>query len=208
MQTLIIKDINNLYFTSDPHLNHKNIIEFCNRPFGSVEEMNKVIISNWNNTIKHGDWVYILGDFCLGDRKMWCYFLNQLPGNKILIQGNHDRDKNIPIDKFADVYNGFVNVEVKDPEIKGGSQRITLCHYPMLSWYHSHMGAWQLFGHWHSHKVVSPNNENKEVSEYVKEEYFYMDKVRPTQYDCGMDGNNFTPISYHNVKKIIQSKMT
>lgn len=157
---------------------------YCDRPFGSLEEMDGTIISNWNNKIQHGDWVYILGDFCWGDRKMWCYFLNQLSGHKILIQGNHDRDKNIPEDKFVEVVPGFLNLSMKDPEIKGGEQRITLCHYPMLSWYHSHMGAWQLFGHVHGK----------------------LDILRG-QMDVGVDSNDFTPVSYHEVKKFIQKNL-
>ena len=45
----------NIYVTSDTHFNHKNIIEYCNRPYSSVEEMNKAIIDNWNSVVKDED---------------------------------------------------------------------------------------------------------------------------------------------------------
>jgi calcineurin-like phosphoesterase family protein len=47
---------------------------------------------------------------------------------------------------------------------------------------------------------------NKEVADYVKEEHSCMKFLRPTQYDVGVDGNNFYPVSYNNLKKIITSK--
>ena len=59
-------DGNKVFFTSDTHFYHGNIIRFCNRPFKSVEMMNETIISNWNNTVGQDDIVFHLGDFCLG----------------------------------------------------------------------------------------------------------------------------------------------
>ena len=209
MKTRVVSNIDEIYFTSDLHLQHANIIELCDRPYSSLEEMNKALISNWNNTIKHGDWVYILGDFCWGDRKMWVYFLHQLPGNKILIQGNHDKDNNIPRDMFVDVIDGFLNMEIKDPDIQSKSQRLTLCHYPMLSWYQSHKGAWQLFGHWHTLATQKPqvNRVKEGESDYIREEFILMDRVRRSQWDVGVDLNNYTPISYQQIKKIMTKNL-
>lgn len=53
-----------IFYIADTHFNHSNIIGFDNRPFSSVEEMNETLIHNWNSVVKHGDQVYILGDFC------------------------------------------------------------------------------------------------------------------------------------------------
>lgn len=84
----------NIYVTSDTHFNHKNIIEYCNRPYSSVEEMNKAIIDNWNSVVKDEDTVYMLGDFCLGGKEVIKELCSQLKGHKILIKGNHDHGTN------------------------------------------------------------------------------------------------------------------
>ena len=53
---------------SDTHFDHQRIIEYTNRPFSSVDEMNAVIIKNWNSVINQDDIVYVLGDFCFGNK--------------------------------------------------------------------------------------------------------------------------------------------
>ena len=51
-----------IYYTSDLHLFHDNIIRLCNRPYKNVYEMNDDIVERWNNKVKPDDDVYILGD--------------------------------------------------------------------------------------------------------------------------------------------------
>lgn len=82
------------YFISDLHFNHQNIIQYCNRPFETVEEMNKILIKNWVKKVKSIDRVFFLGDFCLGGREQIAKFANQLTGKKIMIKGNHERSNN------------------------------------------------------------------------------------------------------------------
>jgi hypothetical protein len=81
-----------IYFTSDCHLFHPRIIEYepFTRHFGSVIEMNEVIISNWNSVVKPEDEVYVLGDFIMGDIKNVASTLARLNGKITLVRGNHD----------------------------------------------------------------------------------------------------------------------
>lgn len=83
-------DGNRVFFTSDTHFNHTNIIRFCNRPFKDVSHMNETIISNWNRVVGSEDIVFHLGDFCLGGSAEWINVLNRLNGKIYLISGNHD----------------------------------------------------------------------------------------------------------------------
>lgn len=79
------------WFTSDTHFGHQRIIELCNRPFSSVEEMNESLIRNWNSVVHPRDIVYHLGDVALGTIADSLPLVGRLNGYKILVPGNHDR---------------------------------------------------------------------------------------------------------------------
>ena len=55
-----------IWFTSDLHLNNKNVIKYCNRQYEDQYEMNKALIENWNSKVAEDDAVYVLGDFIMG----------------------------------------------------------------------------------------------------------------------------------------------
>lgn len=80
-----------IYFISDTHFYHFNIIRYCNRPFKNMDEMNELIINNWNTYVTDEDTIYHLGDFSLSTEENLKIIFNRLKGNKILIRGNHDR---------------------------------------------------------------------------------------------------------------------
>ncbi|MBB4235071.1 metallophosphoesterase [Rhizobium esperanzae] len=79
----------NVWFISDTHFGHNNIITYCRPQFSSVGEMEEVIIENWNSAVKPQDLVYHLGDFAwkTEDAKRVRPKLN---GAIRLIVGNHD----------------------------------------------------------------------------------------------------------------------
>lgn len=78
---------------ADTHFGHTNIIDYCNRPFSSVEEMDEVIIDNWNSVVGEKDLVYHLGDFAFGkgSRERIADYRAKLNGQIFLFRGNHDR---------------------------------------------------------------------------------------------------------------------
>ncbi len=130
-----------IFFTSDTHFGHANIIKYCNRPFESVNQMDEVLINNWNSVVRPDDEVYHLGDFSFADPKKYVYRLN---GKIHLIKGNHDYRRKDRLFLEAGI------VWVKDLfELKKVDPNIVLCHYAMRVWPKSHYGAWQLYGHSH-----------------------------------------------------------
>jgi len=79
------------WFTADLHLGHANIIRYCNRPFVDAEQMNEVLIKNWNDVVGKDDEVYVLGDFAFVKRVPdTVAYMERLNGNITLIRGNHD----------------------------------------------------------------------------------------------------------------------
>ena len=79
-----------IFFTSDTHFTHNNIIKFCNRPFKDVEEMNQTLVDNWNKVVGPTDIIYHLGDFCFAGSAEWHSIIGQLNGRIHLILGNHE----------------------------------------------------------------------------------------------------------------------
>lgn len=114
------------YIISDTHFNHKNIIEYANRPFKSVKHMNNILIKNWNNTVKKNDTIYILGDFTFGNKDSIKELVSKLNGRKILILGNHDRSIHKQVKFWYNI--GFYEV-YKHPIIF--RNRFILSHEPI-----------------------------------------------------------------------------
>jgi calcineurin-like phosphoesterase family protein len=148
----------NTWITSDLHLFHKNILKYSPkaRPFKDIDEMHDYIISNWNNTVKSDDTVYILGDVSLVGSQKVVPVLQQLNGSKILIEGNHDQG-NLKSSSFRAC---FTEVhKYKDFFYK--DTRLILFHYPIVSWAGSHHGSIHLFGHCHGR--YNPYERGKDV---------------------------------------------
>ena len=79
---------------SDLHLGHQNIIEYCNRPFTSVDEMNSTLIENWNEVVGENDIVFFLGDLGrFANEEALNRWLIKLTGRIIFIEGNHDHPR-------------------------------------------------------------------------------------------------------------------
>jgi len=139
--------MNKVFFTSDTHFNHTNIIKYTNRPFKDVNEMNRVLIEKWNAKVSPRDTVYFLGDFAMGPIHRWKDFYKVLKGEKILIRGSHDRNA-----KFMKEDVGFTEIHEK-LEVDLGEHGIWLLqHEPMKTsqkLLHGHVHQhWRRLGEW------------------------------------------------------------
>lgn len=153
------------FFTADTHFGHGKVINYCKRPFATADEMDEVLIDNWNMIVKPDDVVYHLGDFMWhGDKRAATSLLNELNGRKHLIVGNHDH-------RQVRNNSGWVEVDkLIEREIDG--VHVTMCHYPLRTWAGIRRGGIHLHGHTHG----SIQREN-------------------LTYDVGVDVWNFRPVS-------------
>ena len=132
------------YYIADLHFGHNAILNFDNRPFGSTEEMEEVLVANWNAVVQPEDTVFILGDFCWKQADEWLRIIRRLKGSKVLIQGNHDLSTYPPElrKEFADIK------EYK--EIHDNGRNVILSHYPILFYKRSNNPKYiMLCGHVH-----------------------------------------------------------
>lgn len=164
--------MSNLFFTSDVHFGHSNIIKFCNRPFASVEEMNEGLIERWNAVVNPGDTVWSLGDFAFMPFDKTMEVIKRLNGDLHMVLGNHDQK--IAQNRKELLDSGLVK-EIRDyKELSHNKQRICLFHYAQRAWNGSHYGSWQLFGH--THGDMEPYGKSVDVgvdSPYVTGEAPY-----------------------------------
>lgn len=133
-----------IFFISDLHFGHENIIKYDHRPFNSVNEMDDTMISNWNSTVTEEDTVYILGDFSWRNAKETAEILEKLKGKKNLIIGNHDT-KFVNDKKCRKEFIEICNYK----EITVDKTKIVLSHYPIMFWKDQWTGVPHLYGHVH-----------------------------------------------------------
>ena len=132
-----------IWFTADLHFGHENVIKFSNRPFSTVSEMDEAIIKLWNKLVEPRDTVFVLGDFSFHyGATHTSTILARLPGNKVLIRGNHDHRKTLKkIHGWTFVRDYY--------DLKHKQEHIVLSHYAFEVWRDCHHGSWHLHGHSH-----------------------------------------------------------
>ena len=153
-----------IFLTADHHFGHDNIIKNCNRPFKDVDEMNAVLIDNWNSVINKKDIIYHLGDIvCFRKNEYLIDILKQLNGRIHLILGNHDNIKKKNYQLFDSIE------QLKTIKYKG--IKIVLCHYAMRVWNCSCHGSLHFYAHSHGMLPIKANS-----------------------MDVGVDCHNFKPL--------------
>lgn len=173
-----------IYFTSDHHFGHKNIIKFSERPFKDVTEMDEFMIQKWNEKVNPEDEVYHLGDVGLNAPDKLKKILDRLNGKIYLISGNHEKSAHACEYRFEWIKD-YYELVIKDASFHKGQQLIVLSHYAMRVWNASHWGTYQLYGHSHGSLPDDP---------------------KALAFDVGVDCHGFSPLSYEEVKAIMKTK--
>ena len=127
-----------IWFWSDQHFYHNNIIKYSNRPFADVTEMTEKMIANYNSVVGVDDVIFWLGDVSFTGTEKTNEVLGRLNGYKILVFGNHDLDrkgklKNMEFDEIHSIYlfNNWI-----------------LMHYPCRAYLPD--GFYSIHGHTHT----------------------------------------------------------
>lgn len=87
-----------IWLASDTHFGHKKILDFTKRTEGFEERF----LTAWDNIVGSNDVVMLLGDIAWGKVSYWFGRLREMPGQKVLLMGNHDRNKPKWYSKFVD----------------------------------------------------------------------------------------------------------
>ena len=175
-----------LFFTSDPHYGHENILKYCHRPFSSIEEHDEELIRLWNETVPEDGIVFILGDIGFCSETYLKTILNRLNGKIYWIIGNHDWRRITPgiMNRFECITQQMV--------ITVDNKLVYLNHFPFLCYPDSDRHpVYQFFGHVHS----GPLSGSSDISRLVH--------LNKRQYDVGVDNNEYKPISFQDIIKKI-----
>ena len=212
-------NVRDVFFTSDTHFGHKNIIKYCNRPFEDVKQMDERLIENWNQKVPKNAIVFHLGDFAfIKEKKNYLDLVDSLNGDIVLVEGNHDggihrdvqrilRDADPQQDKFTIAPSLYeVDIQVEDEKL-----RFVLCHYAMRVWNKSHYGAIHLYGHSHGTLPDDPHSRSMDVGvdsfteevsgsqiSFLAKTYkpFHLDEILLAMYK-----KTFKPVDHHDKRR-------
>lgn len=188
-----------IYYTADPHFGHRNIIQYCNRPWSSVEEMNEGLVARWNAVVRPEDTVYVLGDFSMNMRDMETY-TPRLNGTKVLVVGNHDKCfqlKEQQVDRY--IAAGWAEVILGVMCYIIGPHAVNCSHFP---YQYDHpdqserfvdrrlpdIGIPLLHGHVHGHWLTRRNDKGT------------------LMINVGVDVWNYCPVSEKQIQAILEKE--
>ena len=187
-----------IYFTSDLHLGHVNAIEFTNRPFEDVDEMNTLLIRNINETVGKDDELWILGDFSFKiNREEVRELRNKIRCKRVhLVTGNHDKDYT-----QDHIFQSVQHYK----ELKTVYGKFVLFHYPIVEWNTAHYGTVHLHGHIHSTGAYNESNlQSKFKDRFPWGHTAKNDELNLRVYDVGVDANDYKPISIEKIAELMQ----
>lgn len=183
-----------VFFTSDQHFGHENIIKFCERPYENVQEMDRDLVDRWNEVVSFDSIVFHLGDFCLGEMAIAAQYFEALNGHINIIGNDFHHDKrwlsyvknnpNLPTRTYdshpISVLPPEFCVEIGTGENRRPLHTIHCSHYPIGDWDRKFHGGIHLHGHSHGH--------------YKGDNHITGEKC----FDVGVDGigANYTPVSF------------
>jgi len=201
-----VKKRKQIFFTSDWHIGHKNVLEYSKRPFMDITHMHRVLINNYNSCVDNNGVCYFLGDMGFCSNEMLGNVMEKLNGTKVLILGNHDKKTNA-------MYSIGFDVVLYGARFQIAGELVTATHCPLLglyrentegmrgssqneNWHGESRSSRKPFtmpdeGQFHLHGHVHSPNSGKSK------------KIEGKQFDVGVDANNYSPVSISKIESWI-----
>lgn len=161
-----------LWWSADQHFGHKNIIQYCNRPFATVAEMDAAMVDRWNGVVGPDDTTVCVGDFSFWDEPHTSHIMAALHGKKILVRGNHDKHRSDTWWRRV----GFASVMGEMTLAVHEFEKVFVAHVPMA--YGMGTESVQIHGHVHDRYLVK---QWKTIGQLL--------------INVGVDQWDFTPVS-------------
>jgi calcineurin-like phosphoesterase family protein len=186
-----------IYFTSDWHIGHQNVLAFDQRPFRDLQHMHDVLVGNYRASVKDDDVVFFLGDVGLAKTDLVSGIISALPGTKILVRGNHDRKNQAGFQAIVDTVSLTVGGEV-----------VTASHCPLLGvWREDVTGMRGAVAgeNWHGetrHQRLSVENRGQ-FHLHGHTHKSREERVLGRQWDVGVRANNYRPVSIRQIESWI-----
>lgn len=155
---------NKLWFMSDLHYNHENVIKFNRRPFENVKEMNWHIEQELITKVGPGDILFDIGDlFWKTDETTMKNVISLAsPKEWYKILGNHDNYNVYRKSYIGTLFTLLSDILEINVDHEGRNYRLTLCHYPMISWNGKARGTLMIHGHCHGN-IDNINTESTDL---------------------------------------------
>lgn len=215
-----------VFFTGCTHFDHANIIRLADRPFGSVDEMDDVLVQNWNKVVKPNDEVFHLGDHTYGvvdgnQLERMTFWNERLNGRKHLILGNHDTCSTWNED--GHLTRNFINFGFSSInrylDLKRNGKRFILFHYPMEDWDGRYKGSIHLHCHTHQKVLERPllphiagsgltGHPNDGPSGGLALPGKYPAEQLCNRFNVTVEATNYTPISLDEILERSQGTLT
>lgn len=194
-----------IFFTSDWHIGHKNVLIFDKRPFDSIEEMHETLIKRYNSTVPENGVCYFLGDMGAKADEVRP-IIDQLNGTKVLIVGNHDKG-------VFSGYNAGFDVCLYSGHFFVGEDKVTMSHCPLLGVFREDVTAFgsTVIENWHGEtRQKHQRSALKDEGQFHLHGHGHARKgkegshiILGRQYDIGVCGNNYTPVSLSTIESWI-----
>tara|TARA_R110000868_G_C10973188_1_gene771479 strand:- start:24097 stop:24726 length:630 start_codon:yes stop_codon:yes gene_type:complete len=194
--------------TSDWHVGHKNILNFCPRPYKNLDEMHRALIKNYNNNTHESTVGFFYGDMGICSSSVLKDVIDQLQGTKVLILGNHDRG-------MHSMYNAGFDVVLYGMTLKIQDQLMTFSHCPLRGLYREDTSKMKNSGgNWHGEfsdkhaSFVTPNNGQFHGHGHIHSpNKGFSKRIEGRQIDLGVDANNYRPVQHSALESFIEKTL-